>query len=40
MLIVMLEVAEAAAPVAAAILPLFMVEVPISILNLEGIVAT
>jgi hypothetical protein len=40
MLIVMLVVAEAAAPVAVAILPMFMVEVPISILNLEGIVAT
>jgi hypothetical protein len=36
MLIVML-VAEAAAPVAVAILPMFMVEVPISILNFEGI---
>jgi hypothetical protein len=40
MLIVMLVVAEAAAPVAVAILPMFMVEVPISILTLEGIVAT
>jgi hypothetical protein len=37
MLIVMLVVAEAAAQVAVAMLPMFMVEVPISILNLEGL---
>lgn len=35
MLIVMLVVAEAAVPVAVAILPMFMVEVPICILNSE-----
>ena len=40
MLFVMLVVAAVAARVAVAMLPMFMVEVPISILNLEGIVAT
>jgi hypothetical protein len=40
MLIAMLVVAEAATPVAVAMLPMFMVDVPISILNLEGIVGT
>ena len=39
MLIVMLVVAEAAAPVAV-MLPMFMVEVPISILKMEELFAT